>query len=167
MAIISQETFDKFTEEEKEKLCQNYSKDYDAETRVILEDIFGKHNLQPKIKTWEDVETEYPEYAYDIIDFTKLVGCNTNILDKLIATYKIAKLIELGYGGVITAEDRQHDTGYYVIYPVITLGGLQVVCSIDTNVAGRDFIAFHTKQQTEEFMSYLENVRLVEQYYMM
>ena len=62
MAIISQETFDKFSEEEKGKLRQQYSHllkvsedDGDWDVRMCacsekqsLINVFGKENLQPK-----------------------------------------------------------------------------------------------------------------------
>ena len=63
MAIISQETFDKFSEEEKDRVRKKYqtlkqNKDtqlttelnrwYYATKVVDLEELFGKDNLQPK-----------------------------------------------------------------------------------------------------------------------
>ena len=74
MSIISKETFEKFSEEEKSefrKLYNEISTDYQNakeqgygeerveifEKLVQLEDYFGKENLQPepKIKTWKNV----------------------------------------------------------------------------------------------------------------
>ena len=70
MPIISKETWDKFTQEEKEKLRKEYSyllkaKDCDEERRdchigalVNMDDLFGKENLQPHPLTYEDVARE-------------------------------------------------------------------------------------------------------------
>lgn len=173
MSIISQETWDNMPENEKKKICKEYLSDkkfdddrYFEGSRDMLEELFGKENLQPKIRTWED----YQEMNEDS-NFFMRINDNLELPDKVyskcIATLKIAKLIELGYGGMVGKEDKQSDDGYYVIYPVVGYGELQVVWSINTNIVGRDFIAFHTLQQAKEFMSYPENVKLIEQYYML
>lgn len=62
MAIISQETWDKFTEEEKELTIELYSgltnEPEDKHIIGVMNSIFGKENLhpKPKIRTWGDVE---------------------------------------------------------------------------------------------------------------
>lgn len=181
MAIISQETFEKFTKEEKEKIRNYYKQSVelsengiDEEERLINTNIkwqtelfFGKENLQskPEIKTWKDVEKEYPKIEIDFknlnVDINCCCGIESKIGKKMLATAKIAKLIELGYGSIITDEEWR-DKNYYkftILYDKITnkpyLG--------ESRCTGH-FIAFHTKQQAGEFISYAENVELVEQY---
>lgn len=172
MSIISKESFEKLTEEEKKKLRQIY-KDMKEEPSLAyaheyaekcewLEDYFGKENLQPKIKTWEDLEMEYG-------DFDWYIGGNTSIVSgiltkKVIATLKIAKLIELGYGGMVTEEEwmeNGHNKGFYSIW-ADAKGKIECTLVYDS----KEFIAFHTQQQAEEFLSYPKNVELLKQYYM-
>lgn len=174
MAIISQETWDNMPEAEKEKLCQNYSEDYDAETRVILDEIFGKENLQPKpkIRTWKDIVAS----SHNIYDKelnpncgNTLISCITNeiLKDKLSlkcdATIKIAKLIELGYGGMVTEKEWKDDE-------ILKFGVKWNYKANDwayhNTIITKEFIVFHTPEQREEFMSYPENRALVEQYYL-
>lgn len=180
MAIISQETWDKMPEEEKEKIINSYKtikddNEFFKETEHPLnaeniitsyETLFGKENLQPKpkIRTWEDIEKLLPEDGFCVDKFEKFAD-NPKITLKCRATLKIAKLIELGYGGMVTEEEwKDHTTDKYSIgwdeednCPL-----LKYHCS--RNYV--DFISFHTKQQAEEFMSYSENVELVKQYNM-
>lgn len=155
--------------EEKEKLCQDYSEAYDAETRVILDDIFGKENLQPKpeIKTWKDVEFNINEH-YCKLDLALGAILPTSKDDKLRlkikATYKIAKLIELGYGGMVTEEEwRDLSTLKHIVYCTSNNNKL---CIQSQFTSFKRFIAFHTRQQAAEFMSHLENVELIKQYNM-
>lgn len=180
MSIISKETWDKFTEEEKEKTRKYYSEfvylaenGIDEEERIVnshlkveFEMWLGKENLQPesKIKTWEDIEKEYPEHFGHSNTPNPMLIPSQELRDKLltksIATYKIATLIELGYGGMITNEEWRNDEWKYAI--TCNEGGLL----IEKSCHKRMFIAFHTPEQREEFMSYESNRKLVEQYYM-
>lgn len=172
MSIISKETWDKFSEEEKDSIRKEYdyvrtSKDHDCGfRRVELEKVFGKENLQPepKIKTWEDVVKEYPHFKDDIdnLKYNILYGWN-GLSDKIIATYKIAKLIEFGYGGMMTEEEWKDGTVKFVIKCTPNEKSYLYEDEICNDI---EFIAFHTYKQREEFMSYPENVKLVEQYYM-
>lgn len=54
MSIISQETLDKFTQEEKEKLIKYYKEAEKEKQEVsvimLMKYFFGKENLQPKPK---------------------------------------------------------------------------------------------------------------------
>lgn len=179
MAIISQETFDKFTEEEKKKIREDYSKftnlsenGIDTEERIAnfhlrmkMKEYFGIENLQPepKIRTWEDVVKQYPHFKDDIdkLEHDILYGWN-KLSEKLIASYKITKLIELGYGGMVTNEEwKDMEVKKYCI--------TREKGKIDSDGYWVDryfFIAFHTREQRKEFMSYPENQELVKQYYM-
>ena len=179
MSIISKETFDKFTKEEKEKLRRIYSEAKSVGTRnpLELENLFGKENLQPKpiIKTWEDIEKDgfsvEEDYLPEFNDndmYTDAISYkgkfSSKIIHKAIATLKITKLIELGYGGIVSKEEWS-DKNTYKCYIVIGIEGKLVIDSSYEN--WQEFISFHTRQQAEEFMSYPENVKLLKQYYMM
>lgn len=178
MAIISQQTWNKFTEEEKEKIKEYYDiysneVENDSEISVangqkhLLEGLFDKENLQSKskIRTWEDVEEEYPEYAYDINDLTKITYIDMRILCNLIATYKISKLIEFGYGGNITDEEWENvNKSKWVINCDMSKEDKFEILELFVD---KFFIAFHEESQAEEFMSYEENRELLRQYYML
>lgn len=171
MAIISKETFDKFTEEEKKKLNEVYSSTnsnsyFNQGIRSSFKLIFGKENLQPKIRTWTDVEKFNKIFSDTNIFFTHP---NINwiwgqkVVDKCIATLKIAKLIELGYGGIVTDEEwKDYRVHKYCVVLDIN-GKFSIECRKGNT---HEFIAFHTLQQAEEFMFYPENRKLFEQYNM-
>lgn len=169
MAIISQETFDKFTEEEKQKIRDYYndeSRYVGLSEQYVIQILFGKDNilLKSKIKTWENVDTIKLGAEYGTI-FELQDWNNIKLANKLIATYKIAKLIELGYGGMITEEEWQNPNEKFVIKPYYQKGKFFLEQSTSCNY--KHFIAFHTYDQLEEFISYPENVKLVEQYFML
>ena len=166
MSIISQETWDKMPEEEKEKIISQMCniKDEDEYAKYCYIELFGKENLQPKPKTpkiWADVkESEnllsinYDRRHTHLTLDNNIV--NTKVVDKIIATYKIAYLINKCYGGIVTEED-----GWEII-PIQNALVIQHSFTVD-----RPFVFFHTKQQAEEFISYPENVELVKHYHCM
>lgn len=190
MAIISKETFDKFKEEEKNELIRIYNEvsiDYlnikkskDIEKSEIfnkliqLEIFFGKENLQPEpeIKTWKDVGNNKDNFCENYLNLYKTANGNycldvdkshdIKVILKVIATIKIAKLIELGYGGTVTKEEWE-DTGLPKFCIYVSDGKIH---SNGFNIHDKHFITFHTCKQREEFLSYPENVELVKQYYM-
>lgn len=191
MTIISQETFDKFTEEEKENVRKTYqtlkrNKDTPLKTdlnewyagRVVeLEELLGEENLQskPKIRIWEDIGNNENNFCENYLNFYKTANGNycldadkshdIKVILKVIATIKIAKLIELGYGGMITDEEWQNPNEKFVIKPYYQRGKFFLEKSTSCNY--KCFIAFHTYEQAEEFMSYSENVELLKQYHML
>lgn len=191
MAIISQESFDRFTGEEKNKIRENYAnftylaeEGVDEEERIVnfhlkatMEDYFGKENLQHEPKTWEDLEkSSYFVDKFELSEVFKLEdtdfyrGASTlmqdnseiQLKDKIIATYKIAKLIELGYGGMIIKEEWENNQADFIgIY----------YCPKSKKYEFRvpllyHFLTFRNREVAEEFMSYKENVKLIHQYYM-
>lgn len=184
MSIISQETFEKFTEKEKKGIRIDYQDLLSDNGRWIdsltieerngaitqLEWIFDKDNLQPKpkIRTWKDVKEEYmlradTETSY-IIDIDKKLYSEKLVL-KALATLQIAKLIELGYGGMITDEEwRDENTEKWSVLNH-NFGDFDIV-NVTIRFGWKSFISFHTKQQAQEFISYSENVELIKQYYM-
>ena len=171
MAIISQETFEKFSKEEKEKLrkyLNNYSEKIDN-VKNIADDIFGKENLQPKskikinIKTWDDVEQLLPEDGFCVGEFEKFAD-NPKITIKCQATLKIAKLIELGYGGLLSKEQYEKD-GAWQIIPYRNAYNENFKLKIVYGYQYKTFISFCEEEYAKNFMSYSENRKLVKQYY--
>ena len=135
-----------------------------------LEIIFGKDNLNPKpqIKTWEDYEKtlskdhidNIKESFGDICLLPRMSMGGNPIVKKMIATYQIFVLIELGYGGMITDEEWANDSVYkYVITPANN----DELC-FSMHQYTRTLIAFHTIEQRDEF--YRNNKQLCKDYYM-
>lgn len=147
-----------------EPVCAN-----DLVRMNLMDDLFGKDNLNPKpqIKTWKDYEktlskphTDDIKETYGAICFLPFMnmGCNP-VVKKMIATYEIAILIDLGYGGMITDEEWTNiNIRKYCI--VRTSKHLRKTELTDTY----NFIAFHTKEQRDEF--YNNNEQLCKDYYM-
>ena len=188
MSIISKETFDKFTEEEKRKVrelnkelstIRNENGDkyhYLTGSLDNLDALFGKENIQPKpkIKTWNDIKEgeviQEIQENFNDLGAHCYIDCNyegyipSKIINKMIATAKIAKLIELGYGGMVSDEEWKDNNinKYCIIW-----GSETNKCRYIDVCYAVHFIAFHTSAQREEFMSYPENVKLIEQYYML
>ena len=180
MAIISRETFEKFLKEEKENVKKEYLKwQEEAETNPYfegkisnMEDLFDKEVLQSdhKIKTWADVVI-YKTELWDFINklSKEIANCpyiESKLYKKLIATIQIQHLLELGYGGIVTDNEyilNEHSTDedFWGIW--INAYG-KVECTPIENC--RDLLVFRDQQQAKEFMSYMENVDLILQYYL-
>lgn len=169
MPIISQETWDNMPKEEKEEIIKAYQKDLKKEDMSFFEgcvetfeQLFGKENLQSKLKirTWEDCQkmNEDSNFFMRIADNLELPD---KVYSKCIATLKIAKLIELGYGGMVTDEEWKDRN--IIKYCITRVNNKWMYA---TRTDHFQFIAFHTSKQMDEFMSYPENVKLVEQYHM-
>ena len=183
MSIISKETFDKFTETEKKSIQTDYQDLLSNDGRWIdsltteerngaitqLEWLFDKENLQPKpkVKTWEDVEKiEGGKISVDSKVITpngRAWGLNIKYHNKAEATLKLAILIELGYGGMIKEEEWKNNLKEKYCITWAAPNQKFHLCTMN-NIY--HFIAFHTPEQRDEFMSYPENVELVRQYYM-
>lgn len=173
MGIISKETWEKFTEEERKRIRNAYKilDENNTEARLAGEYvyIFGKENLQPKIKTWNDVATYNPELWNFINRLCKeIANCpyiDNKLYKKLIATIQIQKLIEFGYGGMITEEEWMDGRKSKAVIKRTT--GKSPTLYYATVYYDVRFIAFHTDEQREKFVSHPENVELIKQYYMM
>ena len=153
-----------------------YNTGYSNGVISTLEELFGEHNLNPapQIKTWEDVEKlEYSKIEHH--DMSMLIkgvcgniyyeNINEKVVQKVIATLKIAKLIDLGYGGMVSEEEwKDGHLRVYTILPTEFEGEFEIA---NTNFPYRAFLSFHTQQQAEEFISHESNKILVRQYYLM
>lgn len=144
-----------------------------AGMKHFMSTLFGIYNLNPKPptpKTWEDfIDNKIFEDIYvtyiKLQNFSLNSGIDNKLRDKVLATYKIWQLIKLSYGGIISEREwRDVDIPKYGIY--CGQSGKLNEQTINLETRGkRTFIAFHTPEQREEFMSYASNKRLVEQYY--
>lgn len=145
---------------------QNGNDEYTNGYLGALIDMFGEHNLnsRPQIKTWEDVEKLNDFYADDINDLHKCDWQNDDkLVSKLIATYKIAKLIDLGYGGMVSEEEWKD--GNVEKWSVIYMPFKNQPEIMATSYR-KEFVSFHSQELAEEFWSYESNRKLVRQYYM-
>lgn len=165
--------WNELSEESKNYILSKYNNlepercEADRDTKLDYEDLFGSHNLNPKPptpKTWEDVVAQ-EECNFDTwLNKIQNAWFGYTICDKMIATAKIAKLIELGYGGMVSEEEWcNNDIEKWTIIWYPRSNTFDFV-RINNNI---HFITFHTLQQAEEFMSHESNKRLVKQYYMM
>ena len=122
------------------------------------------------IKTWEDIEKELPEF-FKLSNSPNPMMIQSNelrnrLFKKVMAIYKIAILIEYGYGGAISDEEWE-DTmfkKYGILYRPYKNGKKLFIKDIWDE---KCFIAFHTREQAKEFMSYPENIELIRQYNML
>lgn len=165
--------WNELSEQSKDRIRQEYDslQRLDKKERIYeLELLFGKENLspKPKIKTWEDLEKNIGiklEYHHNVAgDKVVLNGFMTDIIvqekviKKVIATLKIAKLIELGYGGIVTNKEWKDDNNKYAIEFCNNELVKRVTRYWNT------FITFHTKEQRDEFFEH--NEQLCKDYYM-
>lgn len=133
----------------------------------LLENKFGKDVLEEKqIKTWDNVEKKGLVHADT--GATYLLDIDKNhyskeLALKALATLQIAKLIELSYGGMVSEEEWVDDSEEKYVITCSYKGEI----GFEYSLYDRFFIAFHTPEQREEFMSHESNRKLVEQYYMM
>lgn len=82
------------------------------------------------------------------------------IVKSALALLKIHQLIEVGYGGnVIKTSDNNT---ICIIYDVNTSTFMINVCSS----LWRSHIMFHTREQAEEFLEYIDNIQLLKDYFM-
>lgn len=126
------------------------------------------------VRTWDDFEKkakkEGSELLFSILS-TKIEKDGTIIFyndaqnKANTALLKISALIAEEYGGNPTYRDFTYDSKHkpYIIVPVAE--NFQVVEAYDEDLFSR--IAFHTKEQAEEFLKYPENKKLLRKYFMM
>lgn len=117
---------------------------------------------KPKVpKIWNEMTSKYCNVEVwqhiSHIDY----GSTEPIVKSAASLLKIHQLIEAGYGGNPSNEELGSEDIYYISYYIpnkellVTDGGLY-----------KSHIAFHTKEQAEEFLSYPENVQLLKDYFM-
>lgn len=120
-----------------------------------------EHKLKPKI--WNEIEDNINDTTIAVDNLSSALPITTNhkVIKSALAFLKIHQLIEIGYGGNITDEEwKEHTKTKYTI----DLKDKKLICSYTYHF--KSHIAFHTKEQAEEFLSYIENVQLLKDYFM-
>lgn len=120
-----------------------------------------ENNKKKEPKTWIEYCTEY-----NIKSESKYISEHCLMIDHITAScqalFKILILVDKGYGGYVTDEEWRGNTPKYVLgvdYSNNSVFFFTTYC--------KDILAFHTKEQVEEFLSYPENVQLVKDFYQM
>lgn len=119
---------------------------------------------KPKIpKTWSDIKEEEKFQGNAAIVVNKEELIETPIIKSTNALLKIHQLIEVGYGGNVTEEEwnRYCYPKYFIEY-----NNESKIFKVMEFSYSRSHIAFHTKEQAEEFLKYPENIQLLKDYFM-
>ena len=125
--------------------------------------------LKPKTpKTWSDIKEEekFQGNAAIVVNREELI--ETPIIKSANALLKIHQLIEVGYGGNVTNEEWRNSKLIKVIISRQELKEIGEDTPFTKLLTQFTFshIAFHTKEQAEEFLKYPENVQLLKDYFM-
>ena len=155
-------------------------KGYSSEQRGVmrekiaqLESIFGKNNLEQdmKPKIWSDaIRSRYLEDTGFFTLFNNERDMNVfqfdnaslELKNKIDATYKISKLIDIAYGGIVSmCENDDQSKNKFVILPKYN-GDYKITCL--AWVPDR-LVAFHNADQAAEFLKHSENKLLLDLYY--
>lgn len=126
-----------------------------------------EHN--PKVpKTWSevieqrDIFTEFAEIGSNHgVDSSKTFT-NTPIEKSALALLKIHQLIESGYGGNVINEEWYSSNPKWII---AECSNEEFIAVCVRNQQHRSHVAFHTEAQAKEFLSYPENVELLNDYF--
>jgi len=124
-------------------------------------------------KTWSELCDVSQNKCYSLHEIDSVratcikISNPTPIERSALALLKIYQLIEVGYGGNITDGWFGHsDTPIWIILPEFNQGNFLGIYEVDDLAdKGIHHIAFHTKEQAEEFFSYPENVQLIKDFY--
>ena len=131
-----------------------------------------KFKRKDETNTWEDLKSVQ---GYYINTWSNISKIESNLVDdqnknifasekhakSALALAQISQLIPY-YGGEITDEEwSDSSTTKYVVDCVQG----HLLC--DSFIGRKGFIAFHTKEQRNAFMSFPENIQLVKDFYMM
>lgn len=126
----------------------------------------NNHKTPKTPKTWSelvearDIFTEFAEIGSNHGADSSKTFSETLIEKSALALLKIHQLIEVGYGGNVTREEWNKNKS---IYCIVCYKGDFI--TITTSNSYKHFIAFHTKEQAEEFLKYPENVQLLKDYF--
>lgn len=113
-------------------------------------------------KTWSDIKEEKRFQGNACIVVNKEALTETPIIKSANAFLKIYQLIEIGYGGNVTNEEWNGINSYASIQYCTNKHDIDICL----NIYNKTNIAFHTKEQAKEFLSYPENVQLLKDYFM-
>lgn len=111
---------------------------------------------KPKVpKIWNEMKSCNVEVWQHISRMN--YGPTEPIVKSTLSLLKIHQLIEVGYGGNVTNEEWEK--AYIISCTADKIFTIHATNCIHT-------IAFHTKEQAEEFLKYPENVQLLKDYFM-
>lgn len=113
-------------------------------------------------KIWDDIK----ECDVEILNAIRALESNgpiNHIVKSALALLKINRLIEAGYGGNITNEEW---APVHVYHYTINYNKYKRKFDIYESQNNKYHVAFHTKNQAEEFLSRPENVELLKDYFM-
>lgn len=121
------------------------------------------------IKTWEDIvkmDNRYHQLIDEIIRSGYSSLWDSKVINKVIATLKISKIIEFGYEGMPTEENWRHDLNEGLGIYTIVWDPTEKLFYIHYEMNYKSDLAFGSDDLAEEFMSYPENIELLRQFYM-
>lgn len=119
------------------------------------------------VRTWEDIEEKYPQYKKDIEEIgATITYAGPKIFPKIIATYKIGCLIDMGYGGLLKDEEWKYNPSKIYSIRQTLDGNIITTNSLNCTKSDRCFISFRSFELAEEFMKHESNRKLVEMFYM-
>lgn len=162
--------WNELSEESKEyirKLFNEYEPICEADLirMNLMSDLFGKENLKPQIKTWDDLE-KYDKVRSDLYApvFSELSACNIlpkGLFNKLVATIQIAELINTSYGGIVTNEEWADSS---IVKHTIWYDSIDKEFCKNSSCREKTFLSFHTVEQRNEFLE--NNESLCKDYFM-
>ena len=124
---------------------------------------------EQKPKTWDklikvkDIFIEVAEICSKGGKDLSKTYCNTPIEKSALSFLKLYHLIEEGYGGNVTNEEWYNDLIPKFIIVEKSKNRFKPVCV--RKFSNRTPIAFHTEEQAEEFLGNPENIKLLQDYY--
>lgn len=121
---------------------------------------WDKENNHKTPKTWSELVVCNESIKQCISDLNYYA--TESIIKSALALLKIHQLIEACYDGNITNEEWENDD----LKRIIDYYADDKNFYINFSSHKKSLIAFHTKEQAEEFLSYPENVQLLKDYFM-
>lgn len=126
---------------------------------------WDKENNHKIPKTWSDIEDNINDTTIAVDNLSAALPITTNHknIKSALALLKIHQLIEVGYGGNVTKEEWYDICPKWIITECAEAEFVPVCARTQQH---KSHIAFHTVGQALEFLSYLDNVQLLKDYFM-
>lgn len=139
-------------------------------------DKWDKENNAKTPKTWSELVKKdnrqvVREACIGVSTFQVTIYNSPKIVKSVLAFLKIRRLIEISYGGNVSYSDFSElgkpDPVIIVPQGTIPSGNIAFYAKTE-DVYDNSFshIAFHTKEQAQEFLSHEENIQLLKDYFM-
>lgn len=149
-------------------LRKEYTNEELAGALSMMESLFGKDNVSkpPSINSWCDAEKRGYEVSKTFLNESAAIVYDEfkdlHIEKRIIASCKIAKLIEVAYGGHFTLEERHNDDliKYGIAYDDRT-GNFEVT----VNLTSTSLLLFRTCDLAHNFIAH--NTDLLRQYFIL